>query len=333
MKRYLMKITPLEPYFFGNDKTFKYPGAKSSASNPYFIKSEITPAQTTVIGMLRYDLLPIKKAFQDYTAEDNEKNAAAVGARGFEYGGENDFGGIKAVSAVFITKGDERLIPTPFDHKRGNESYTPLSDYRTTLDGCVYAADFNPKDGIEESYMRLSDGRLFGESEIFETDIRTGINRGVSEGGLFKKQLCYLKSGYSFAAYVLLDGVEPVDSLCYGGQGKSVFSLSFTEASEQEYEEFMKRIASYVKKGTVYLLSDAFSSSDIYSEACFAITDTREYRAYAIESGRVRKGSTLYRLLSAGSVFIPKNIDEFTARLEGGTEKVIGYNTIIKGEG
>ena len=82
----------------------------------------------------------------------------------------------------------------------------------------------------------------------------------------------------------------------------------------------------------VYLLSDSFVTSDIYDQTDFAITDTRDYRAYVVENGKVRKGSILYKVLSAGSIFVPKNCDEFIKRFENKTENVIGYNVIIKGD-
>jgi hypothetical protein len=131
---------------------------------------------------------------------------------------------------------------------------------------------------------------------------------------------------------VLLDDIEPTDTLCYVGQGKSLFSLTFTEVSDEEYAEFLYSISSHLKRGMVYLLSDTFASSDIYAQTDFAITDTRDYRAYVVENGKVRKGSILYKVISAGSVFLPKNLDDFIKRFENKTENVIGYNVIIKGD-
>jgi hypothetical protein len=253
-----MRLTPLEPYFFGNDKTFKYPGSKSTESGRYFIKGEPTPAPTTLIGVLRYNLLPIKKNFGEYTETDKIKNAEMVGDSGFEYGGTNDFKRIKEISGLFLTSDDGVLIPTPFDHKAGNSSYTPLSDYRRTLDGTVYAYDYDAKAGRQVSYMRLCDGKIYTMKDIFDKESRIGINRGADQDGFFKKQMCRMRQGFSFAAYVLLDGVKPTDTLCYLGQGKSLFSLTFTETSDEEYEDFLHSIEKRLKKGMVYLLSDSF---------------------------------------------------------------------------
>ena len=63
MKKLQLKFTPLEPYFFGNEKTFSFPNSKDGGQlrNSYLIKSESIPSQTTLFGTIRYLLLPHKK--------------------------------------------------------------------------------------------------------------------------------------------------------------------------------------------------------------------------------------------------------------------------------
>jgi hypothetical protein len=60
IQSYLLTLEPMEPYFFGNEKTFSF-DPKSPADNRYFIKSERLPMQTTILGALRYLLMPMKK--------------------------------------------------------------------------------------------------------------------------------------------------------------------------------------------------------------------------------------------------------------------------------
>ena len=98
-------------------------------SNQYFIKSETVPAQTTILGMLRYLLLPVKKSnFADYTDADKKINAQAVGSSSFDFEQKDRrFGIIKEISPVFLIKNDEIFMKTPFDHKTGEKTYTPFS--------------------------------------------------------------------------------------------------------------------------------------------------------------------------------------------------------------
>ena len=49
MNTYLVRLTPQEPYFFGNEKNLEFKGQKNRGqmTNRYYIKSERTPLQTT----------------------------------------------------------------------------------------------------------------------------------------------------------------------------------------------------------------------------------------------------------------------------------------------
>ena len=69
VKKYLVTFKPVEPYFFGNEKNFAFRGQEKQMqlSNSYFIRSEKMPAQTTLLGVLRYLLLPVKRQDYGYT--------------------------------------------------------------------------------------------------------------------------------------------------------------------------------------------------------------------------------------------------------------------------
>ena len=53
MGKYLIKLKPLEPYFFGGERTFGF-GKKTKQKQPYYIVSEYIPSQPTLFGTLRY---------------------------------------------------------------------------------------------------------------------------------------------------------------------------------------------------------------------------------------------------------------------------------------
>ena len=346
MSLYLMKITPHEPYFFGNEKNYGFPGAEaSSMSNRYYIVGEKVPAQTTLIGVLRYILLPHKKVDFSYTDQEKKENAEAVGDKSFQYGNANEFGKIKNMSPVFLMKHDEKLIVTPYDHKiktsvDGNGSrtvakkYTPFSDYRSCgeLSKKKYPVDFNGKDGIAKCYMSLG-GDIYWDSDIFVTCPRVGINREKSD--YFKKDYIELKPDFSFGTYVELDDTlspSEKNSIVYMGQGKSLFTVSFEKQADGAREKFYSDIASVLRRDVVYCLSDMFLRNDVYAHTVFAITDTRDYRSYTTADGRVTKGSRLYKLISAGSIFMPEDQTKFEELLADETVSVIGYNKYIKGE-
>ena len=62
MSTYLVRLTPQEPYFFGNEKNLEFKGQKNRGqmTNRYYIKSERTPLQTTLLGAMRYVFLKEK---------------------------------------------------------------------------------------------------------------------------------------------------------------------------------------------------------------------------------------------------------------------------------
>ena len=51
MSIYLVRYTPLEPYFFGNEKTFGYGSVKNKT---YYVESSELPSQSGLFGTLRY---------------------------------------------------------------------------------------------------------------------------------------------------------------------------------------------------------------------------------------------------------------------------------------
>ena len=311
MGNYLVTFKPQGPYFFGNEKSFAFPGANSDkVGSDYYAKSELIPTQSTVVGVFRYIFLPVKKGFGEYTAEDLATNAKAVGERSFQYGAcSNKFGVIKSISPVFIMQGEEKLIPTPMDHTEGDvDTYTPFSDYAPCgdEDGRIYPTAYNAKNGVAHSYVRVSDKRIFKTSDIFATTTRVGINRANKKEGFFKKDHVIMKNGFSFGVYLELDdAVVPQNTVAFMGQGKSTFTVKFTEVGANAWSDLANSIGAMLQTGVVYCMSDAFITSDIYGKAKFAVTELRDYRAYGVNGeGKVTKSSTLYKLIKAGSVFV-----------------------------
>lgn len=333
MSKYLMTLTPQEPYFFGNEKSFLYPGVDTGTSGSrYFIKSELTPAQTTLLGSLRYILLPKK----GYAHTQEKENTDVVGEKSFKYGETNTFGKILGLSPLFLLKdGAEKLVVTPFDHIKGEKKYTPFSVYATTEDGRLFPTEYKAKDGISHSYMSVENGRIYELDAIFKKETRVGINRSATDKGFFKKEYANLLDGFSFATYVTLsDDITPKDAVVFMGQGKSLFTVKFNEADDKADKELSDAIAKRLRKGVFYCFGDAFlcMGNAIYKNASFAVTGTRDYRAYTTRGGKVTKGSTLYKLLSAGSIFVSEKMD-FAECFHDPTVEIVGYNTVITNTG
>ena len=126
--------------------------------------------------------------------------------------------------------------------------------------------------------------------------------------------------------YVTLDGCEmPQNTTVFLGQGKSAFSVEFVE-QENNLAESVKQ---YLRDDVVYCLSDCFIEENIYNSCFFAITKIKTYRHYVKNNKTVTKGGTLYRLITAGSVFIPREKVEFFKGVAKENLNKTGYNIFI----
>lgn len=357
MPTYRITFTPSGPYFFGNEKTFQYPGqsVKNDFGSIYYIKGEKLPMQTTLLGALRYIILPQKGLGENLRSPNTIQ---AIGKSSFDIDSEEiqSFGKIKSVSPVFLRKDEEYFIPTPFDHNSaakksedGAYYYSPLSDYGEvdTIDGKkLYLRDYDAKFGVTDSYMSLSDAHL--ETDLFTSDVRVGVNRADhSDGGFFKKEYVALKRGYAFAVFAEIER-EDLSNKVFTvllGQGKVAFSVSFEKTDANSVKDFEEKIVRVFEKNPVsydrmYCMSDMLADcDDLYGEMRFAITKTRDYRSFKTKiGGGVEKGSKLHRLIAAGSIFIPdgeapQNWMKNTVKQKNAAS--IGFNQMIwirKGE-
>lgn len=352
-KTYLLTLTPREPYFFGNEKSFTYPGQKNGGQygNKYFIRSEKMPSQSTVFGAVRYLMIPNKSSEYHYDAAELEK---VIGAESFDADkSDQTFGQIERISPIYLchTKdGVQRLlIPTPFNHrvhtgsgdqKVKNNHYTPFCDYKkinTSNDKRLYANDYSAKDGITDSFTAIDDGMLYDSDSLFSTTVRVGINRSVSEDGFFKKEYICLKEGFSFAVYLTLsDGaaLPEASTTVFLGQNKSAFTVNAVEATDNSEQAIKSLLTKGKYNGTtvVYCQSDIFAEHGAFSDALFSVIKTKTYRPFKTAMGRVTKGVDLYSLIAAGSVFLlPDDIgaSEIEERVAKPNALVAGYNKIL----
>lgn len=328
MKQYLVTFKPLEPFFFGNDKIFSFTAQENGR---YFISSENTPSQSTLLGAIRYILLPVKKTGWDYNTEENQKNIEAVGNAGFNPSEQHpDFGKIIDISPVFITGDNGAMVRTPFDHIVSESKYTPFSKYEfyELPDGRkkLYTQEYNSKEGVACSYMQLKDGAVIEMDKIFKSDIRVGINRNSDQDGFFKKEYKILLGNYSFAVYLTLDdSITPQNNIVQLGQGKSTFVVSF----HPEENTLSEQLEKYLGDNVVYCMSDTFTESDIYDKSAFSVTGIKTYRHFLKNKNQVTKGNGLYNIIEAGSIFIPHAPGEFISQI---TEKPVnkaGYNNLV----
>lgn len=349
MANYLVTFTPLEPYFFGNERVFDYGKIKSTA---YFIKSESLPLQSTILGTIRYCC--IKNPTMDFQYKPN-----IIGKKSFNImEEEQDFGCIKSLSPIFLVKENEYLIRTPYNHKNGEKTqyYTPFQDYYQPIETCEgkkrFPKDYNPKEGIADTFTSIVTGVNY---DLIHTTEQVGIRKNTQENGFFKKQYVYLQSNdnvlqknnektfdISFAVMAEIElNLDGMIKIVYMGQGKTAFVVKFQEKENN----FTKKIITFwEKKNKNYPMKMALS--DIYikepitklNELCYYVNvKLRDYRSFLTNyqansfHTRYEKGKVLQHLIRAGSVFwIKENKEEeFEKMLDNKNCKKIGFNKVI----
>ncbi len=342
MSKYLAKLTPLEPYFFGNEKTFVF---SNSDSDRYYIFSERMPMQTTILGMIRRLLIPAKVYDPSFIYSDTQRDIIGkwIGFKSFDIESQDtqDFGHIQSISPVFLKKDEELLIPLPFDHRNERDTvcYTPLKmgncKMKTSFGEILLPEDFQAKKGIADGFVSVSSNKIYKAEDIFKEVERVGIKKhgrkGKDEKGFFKREYKMLDGDFSFAFYFeLKDGTEIKDSIVYLGQKKSPFELSICQTEQSD-------IRFNAQGGQrVYLLSDSYCKEDVYDCCDFCITGTRDFRNLAVTNDsrqgyyrKLTKAKYKINLLKAGSVFYVKDMGCFKRHMDNENCRKIGFNKYL----
>ena len=355
-----IKLTPLEPYFFGNDRTFHYgeEDKKRIGRSEYFIKSEQMPLQTALFGVLRY--LGIRDKGKGFSLSEEDK--AAIGEQSFAYDNEaQTFGMIRRISPMYLDCGNELFIPLPRDQKPTAQasdggSYCPFCDYRfvKTSQGERYLPkDYDAKEGIQSGFVSTDGRKTIGAYDLFETVEKTGIQikgkKYYKMGYIRIKAEMVKQSDVAFVFFAYLEDGFPeiTDQTVYLGARKSLFSVSVTEEAEPKISLLTGKDGTggldteRVKK--LYFLSDAYVTEEdlltLRESTLHMNIGTRTARGYATRYGatdqksRFQKTDQLYRLIKAGSVLLyPADKEEkIVQTITNQHMEIIGCNRFLRG--
>lgn len=355
MHTYLIKFTPLEPYFFGNERGFGY-GLTENKS--YYITSNDAPSQSTILGTLRYCC--IEHPSNDFSLGDNDN----IGDSSFDLLSQQrqSFGVIKHISPMFLMDANNTCyIPVPYNHKASEMFYTPFKEYKTCMTDRgeqLLPVDYDSKRGVAKGFLQIN-GRNKGavESNLINKVVRIGINRNQKEQGMFRKAFCSLKKGYSFSVLAEIDRCMEDHLVCMGKE-KSLFRVTFevldTLAGKNNYSTMLSTFVNsvidcvkvYNKMDIQIALSDIYipSIEDLYDGCMFACVQTRDYRSFKTVYGkkeirdRYKRGERLQSLIKAGSFFLCRNRNVSVLQKWAKNENFkncqqIGYNFVVSTAG
>jgi len=356
IKTYCVRLKPLEPYFFAGEKSFGFGKQNKNSYNNYFIKSELLPTQTTLLGTLRYYILKQKGILTTKSNNPYLEQEKYVGKNSFDMNVDNEYGIIKNISPMFLKDKENNIyIRTPYNQ---NTDKIDVLDIRNLKNDQIDILDGNKKksmsiinkvvlkkeDEIRSTFVNLDKHILISEDKIFNRQVRVGINKTAKKEGFFKKEYIYLKD-YEICFYVDLDDDEFCNKLdnnqnnviVYMGMGKSSFQLTI-EKEMNKLEDRIKELFKGSENEFYYALSDICVDYDLIKEKCdLMLDDIRTFRSLSTQKGKKRyfdqyKQSNLYHLIRAGSVFYVKNNckKDFEDIINIKNLTDIGFNKIIK---
>lgn len=174
MPTYLVKLTPLEKFFFGEKHKFN-----EDDSVNYYLRSARFPQQTALLGLLRYQYLQHagSEIYQNNKIVRWGEADALVGPFSFNPEADNEFGQIRSLSPVFLmdTQGGEdgsiRYFPIGKRYQEVKGEYKPLEldEQGECLNG------YSPKKELPQMWASAKSITPISEDEFFGVDCRVGV--------------------------------------------------------------------------------------------------------------------------------------------------------------
>jgi len=260
--RYLVTLTPLEPFLFGGDNTFGKRGSETEGT--YLVKSRHFPQQSAILGMLKKEIMIqsntlTRKVRGEWVDRDNKQGTKHfVGDEKFDITASRpqNFGAIKSLEPIFLLQGKKKYIKK-----------VAISDC-TYKDGLLQG--YNPKEDIYDNFVEMDSEERLSSTAIFQAVEQIGNKKGGEENSLFKKTSYLLKNNFQFAFYMESDYALQ-NSIVHLGADQSSFQLKLKEDATQ---------CNYLDtNGYLTLLSDSYITIPLKGNCDFAITSEISYQA------------------------------------------------------
>ena len=316
--KYLVTLSPLEPFLFGGDNTFGKLGDEINGT--YLVKSRQFPQQSAILGMLKKEIMTqnnlLTRQLKGEWVEPKNKQKAEnlVGVEKFDIFSKSiqNFGKIKNISPMFFIKNDEIFIKKvdidSFDFEDG-----VLKGYKTKID-------------IYDNFINITTNEKLTSDKIFKPIEKTANKKGGEENSLFKKTSYLLNDNFKFAFYLDCD-CDLKNSIITLGADRSSFKMEVKEDnSTLNYED---------KKAYLTLISDAYITLSLKDNCDFAISSEISYQnlqnqKHAFKHNEFKKSDKVYLYEKSSVIINPSQalIDD----LNNKNLQQIGYNIFTKGK-
>ena len=302
---YKITLKPLDNYFFGTNKKFyrKKDKTQNERTN-YNIDSYKWPQQTSLLGMLRKQILIWNGEFKANGEYSNLKTIKyLIGENGFQLSEEptslkpeERYGVIKKISPVFLEQDGQTYTEGPFDIANMVESENSPEEKKGAnikLNESVSAAikeislngkqrknyvisDYNSKSGFGETYVQLGEPLYLikTKKDFFQasTMLQVKIQKN-QETELFRKEKYNLKSKTVFVFYAEIDNLNITSKkeIVFIGGDKSAFELEISKVEDwlpelltESFDTKFDLNGSQYAK--IYALSDIYLTQEQYDK-------------------------------------------------------------------
>lgn len=348
-KKYLVKLTPHDKFFFGGERNFGQKlNDKDTAETNYFVKSNCFPQQTTALGFIRHQLLLQDEMgiFIDNKIQKQTDAEKLIGKFSFNKDLSFPYGKIHSLSTVFICKtgnnDQEEYFFTANKEYQCKEEPIKLPLELEIKENVPFLKNYNPKYPFDD-FLTNKSGDLKKYEEVFLEHKQVGIRKnyeGATENEAYYIQFFYkFEENYSFAFVVELSAdisFSGSNLVFFGGEQQS-FQMEVIPF-ENDFESLIPDYKNSTDFDKIVLVSDTYvEDNKVFEDCVFAISETTDFRCLKTETkanhnyyNRPSKNNK-YELLKRGSVFYG-NTEIIKGHFNNENFKKIGYNSykIIK---
>lgn len=271
-KTYLIKLTPLQRFFFGGEINHLDPS--------YYIPSIYYPQQSGLIGFLRHQLL-IQNGLIENGKTDWNNAAQLIGKDSYRIENRHfNMGAIKKISNLFLMDDNKQLQLSALDNGLQPKFINGQSHYLQQQNNVPIYENYDPK-----KYLNLHWGD-YNEDEIFINDENPGIDKKAEDKGYIKMSWKrFRRNSFAFAFYATLDEKwENADkeekavlfthrNPVTFGKEQSVFKMEVEPVLDPKSITDTDTVA---KK--IILQSDAFVEQDFFNQVIFCCGEVANYR-------------------------------------------------------
>lgn len=265
-KYYIVRLTPINSYYFGGEITF----GEGAAQN-YYVKSNYLPQASSLLGVMRYEVLRQNNllSYDKTNRQQLEQVKYLIGEHGFNLDDDSSYGIIQKLSPVFV------------ENKRSGKFYTPMplddgiqisfqSDTECSFSSvckqskAITMKGYDYKHYDNYRYWISGDGEKIDTKAIFYEKEQIGItksNREDDDQDAFYKMVSVgLRDSYNFV-FILETSIDinPVEKeVVYMGGNRSAFVMSIVPFENEPTDFFCTYFSSLKRSDRLLLLSDTY---------------------------------------------------------------------------